>query len=215
MSITEIYILTVILVGAVIGISYAYRVKQMKKQNAIRRAKRQAEYESKFAKMNGRYERERQEELDRQKLRNHPNYSNPQFDPLNLNALKSRETVTVQKNRYQTQTVSNNSIGIQSGGTVYVDSSNDLLNAMILNKMMMTDNDQTTGRVTWNDDIPKFTETSAKAPRSSWDDIDSSSTSSSSYSSFDDSSSRSSYSSSSSDSSYSSSSSDSSSSSWD
>lgn len=195
MTTAEIFVLTMILFGAVIGISYVYRLKQIKKADEDRRALKQAEYESKFARMK---ERERQEDLERQKLRQHPNYGNPQFDPRNPDVLKPRETVAAQKRRYQTQTVNNND------SAVYVDSSNDLLNAMLLNRMLMTDSDRVSGTISWNDSSPTVREESVTSYTSTYSSSDS-----------DDSSKRSSYSSDSSDSSYSSSSSDSSSSSWD
>ena len=150
--------------------------------------------------------------LERNKLRQHPNYGHPDFDPLNPNVLKSRESVSAQKKRYsQTQTVGSNSVGIQSQGstTVVHDSSSDLLNAALMWSMMNNNNSRQVSRT---DDDTGYVSMPKSEPRE-----ESSSSYSSSYSSSssDDSSSRSSsysssYSSSSSDDSYSSSSSDSS-----
>lgn len=149
------------------------------------------------------------EEYERQKMRRHPNYSHARFDPKNPDVLKPRKNT-------QTQTVGNNSVGIQSRGstTVSNDSSLDLLNIALIHSMMVNNSntsratvDYDTGRVEVTHDEPKREESSYSSSYSSSsnDDDDRKSSYSSSYSS---SSSDDSYSSSSSDSSYSSSSSD-------
>ena len=205
-------------VGATIGISYAYRMKQLRQAEADRLTEREAAYQAKLARIR---ERERQDEVAREALRQHPNYGNPQFNPMNPDVLipqykesvgKRISTAKVQ----QTQVVGKNSVGIQSGSNVvYNDNSDDMITGMILAQALNRNNDSFAATVSYGTDstpvIQEVPQETYRAPRSSWDSIGTSSSN-------DDDSRRSSYtssySSSSSDSSYSSSSSDSSSS-WD
>lgn len=170
--------------------------------------------------------KEIEEEKARAKLRQHPNYSHARFDPTNPDVLlpTKREVARKYATPTQTQTVGNNSVGIQSQGstTVVHDSSSDLLTTVALWSLMNNSRassvsgtyEEDTGRVTVTtreEPEPKREESSYSSSysSSSSDDDDRKSSYSSSYSSSSsDSSYSSSYDSSSSDSSYSSSSSD-------
>lgn len=214
MTMIEIWAVAVMCGATVILLSVMWKFKRM---NDDRRQLENAEAKAKEDRERVRQEKveERRQYEERAKLRMHPNYSHARFDPQNPDVLLPTKH-EIAKRYSQTQTVGNNSIGVQSGSstTVVHDSSNDLLTNILLYKMM-TDNsnkvavqyDNVTGRIetkTYDEPVTNSDSNHSSSYSSSSDDD---SSSRSSYSS--------SYSSSSDDSSYSSSSSDSSSSSWD
>lgn len=211
------------LIVLVIGVStighmvYLHRAK-LREQEQIDAAKQQIKERNELSKLR---QAARKAELDRQAVRN--------ALPVNwIEAPTSSEVQSFTKLR-QVQTVSNNSVGFQSGRSlrvssrpIVIDNSDDMLTTMILQNAINHHSDITSGTVSWNDNVPTITETPApvessysssySSPSSSYSsssssDSDSSSRSSysSSYSSSSDSSSSSDYSSSSSDSSSSSS----------
>lgn len=213
MTSIEIFILLMVLGVAIVGIGYAYLVKQQRQAEADRRAAIEADRWAKIAKLK---ERERQLDAEREKLRQHPNYWNPRFNPLNPDVLmpeyktgpvSDTASMIAARKRVgnvptsQKQYVSSNSVGIQSQNTVVYDNTADeMITSLVLSQIMNRDND-----------TPRETYRAPEPERSTY-------TSSYTSSSDDDSSKRSSYTSSyssdTSDSNYSSSSSDSSSS-WD
>ena len=213
--------LMVVAVGAIVGIGYAYRVKQMRLADQQRRELKEIEYQAKFARMR---ERERQLEVEREKLRQHPNYGSHRFNPLNPDVLMpvykdgpvsdTAAMISAKKQvrasgvpTSQTQFVGHNSVGIQSrGSVVYNNSDNDLLTAMILQNAMNSRSDVTAGTVDWQDNTPTIREVQQETYRAPDPEPERSSYSYSSSYSDSSSSSDSSYSSSSSDSSSSSSS---------
>ena len=162
----------------------------------------------------------RKAELDRQAVRN--------ALPVKWGGVPTSSEVQSFTKSKQVQTVGNNSIGIQSGGSIQTstlrpstrptvfDNSDDMLTTMILQNAINRQSNITSGTVSWIDNVPTITETPAPVESSYSSSYSSPSSSYSSSSSSDsDSSSRSSYSSSYSSSSDSSSSSDYSSSSSD
>ena len=193
MTLMEIYAALMLVFATAITFSVLWRFKKMKEQ----RAEMDAKFALRQAEAQARIDRENERERQRSMRRN---------SAADMILAKTRT-------RGQTQSVSGNSVGIQSQGstTVVHDSSNDLLNAALMWSMMNNNSHQ----VSRSSDDTGYTPITRNEPREETSSSYSSSYSSSSSSSDDDSSSRSSsysssYSSSSSDSSYSSSSSDSS-----
>ena len=142
------------------------------------------------------------EDKARQKMREHPNYSNARFDPKNPDVLLPTKREVAKKYATQTQSVGNNSVGVQSNNDT------DWLTPALIFATMNSSSgrvsakvDDDTGSVTFREE-PKQESSYSSSYSSSNDDDDRKSSYSSSYSS---SSSDDSYSSSSSDSSYSSS----------
>lgn len=198
----EIYVAFVLVFVTIFTFSILWKFKKMKEQRKALDAK----FDALDEKLRTKKDWEGAEEMARAKLRMHPNYSNPRFDPKNPDVLLPRK-----KTAQQTQTVGNNSVGVQSGGstTVVTDSSSDILASVALWSLMNHSHassssgnyDEDTGRVTTTTrEEPSYTSSSSDDDdnrRSSYSSSYSSSSSDSSYSSsYDSSSSDSSYSSS-------------------
>lgn len=216
MDIKEIMALAVLVFVTMLTISIMWKFKRMKDQR-----KKNAEFEAALAERNETLRREklreRQDYESRAKMREHPNYSHARFDPKNPDVLKPRkhDIAKTYASPTQSQTVGNNSVGIQSqGSTTVVHDSSDLLTNVAL-WTLMNNNRVSSVSGTYDEDTGRVSVTTREEPKereessytssynsSSSDDDDRKSSYSSSYSS---SSSDDSYSSSSSDSSYSSS----------
>ena len=216
MDIKEIMALAVLVFVTMLTISIMWKFKRMKDQ----RKETDAKFNTLQEKLSKRF-KDIDEDKARQKMREHPNYSHARFDPKNPDVLKprKRDIAKTYATPTQSQTVGNNSVGIQSSGTTtVVHDSSDLLTNVALWAIMNNNRvssvsgtyDEDTGRVsitTREEPEPKREESSYSSTYSSSSDNDDDRKSSYS-SSYSSSSSDDSYSSSSSDSSYSSTSSD-------
>lgn len=196
MDTKDIIALMILALVAVLTISTILRFKQInrdRKEMDMKFALKEAEHKARIDREN---ERERQRAI----LRQHPNYSNPRFDPKNPDVLlgKDRGSSAVDKilatkrtRGTQSQFVGNNSVGVQSGSgstSVTVDNTpNDLLTAALLYSMMNPSaatprtTDEDTGRVELEE--PKKVEESTYTSSYTSSNDDSSSSYTSSYSS--------------------------------
>jgi hypothetical protein len=205
METIEIVFAVGLLILSVVSLGVLLRIKAYKEAEAKLKLERKEQAIRELQRVRTlKVNREHEENLAREQLRKHPNYTHPDFNPLN-------PSVLIQRTPVSSTTVS--SYSRRSSPTVvsqpvFVDDSNDLLTAMILQNAINSRIDVTASAVQWNEDTPTITPvevapsyTAPEPERSSYSSsYSSSSDSSPSYSS--------SYSSSSSESSYSSSSSD-------
>jgi hypothetical protein len=97
--------------------------------------------------------REREENLARDQLRKHPNYTSPDFNPLNPSVLIQRTPVS----STTVSSYSRSSSPAVSSQPMFVDNSNDLLTAMILQNAINSRSDVTAGTVQWNEDTATIT----------------------------------------------------------
>lgn len=215
MDIKEIMALAVLVFATMLTISIMWKFKRMRD----RRKETDEKFNTLQDKLSKRF-KEIDEDKARQKMREHPNYSHARFDPKNPDVLKprKRDIAKTYASPTQSQTVGNNSVGIQSSGTTVVHDSSDLLTNVAL-WTLMNNNRVSSVSGTYDEDTGRVSVTTREEPEtkreessysstyssSSDDDNDRKSSYSSSYSSSSsDDGYSSSYSSSSSDSSYSS-----------
>ena len=93
-----------ILLFSALGVAIVYMFKKKQERDEKESAER-AEAEMKRAEAQAAADRAqvRKENEAREALRKHPNYGNPQFDPLNPDVLKPRETAQEQKRRVKAE----------------------------------------------------------------------------------------------------------------